>query len=500
MGRSALLPGQRAKLRAAGVTDEMFAALAGEHRGRIFNRAPAKVGAKNITLPKNSDELAEMLDNEKTRNEVFRDKESTLNFIQGYAAAQQGPDSELFRQVKAASQAAMIDFLRSVEDPNIKRVALHDSIDPQRGDTPRMVRNARAYAVGHNPRAAGAVLDAEFADSGDYFRSLGPSATVEDAQRWGRLRNAYSTIVPSEGGFLVPEALRSQLLQVALESAVVRSRAFVVPMETQKLSFPMVDSTTNVGSVFGGMVAYWTEEGAALTQSSATFGRVSLEAKKLTGYAEVPSELIADSLPSFSAFVDQAWPQALAFFEDLAFIRGTGVGEPLGFLGAGNNAAIAVAKESGQAADTLQWLNVINMYSRMLPGSLSRAVWLVAPNVFPQLATMSLTVGTGGAAVWMPDGHGAPVMTLLGRPVIMSEKMNVLGDRGDIALVDLGYYLIGDRQEMTARASEDYKFGNDKVAYRIIERVDGRPWIQSAITPANGGPTLSPFVELADRA
>jgi hypothetical protein len=46
-------------------------------------------------------------------------------------------------------------------------------------------------------------------------------------------------------------------------------------------------------------------------------------------------------------------------------------------------------------------------------------------------------------------------------------------------------------------ASEHYKFGNDKTAYRIIERVDGRPWIQSAITPANSGSTLSPFVQLS---
>lgn len=500
MGRSSLLPGQRAALRAAGVTDEMFATLAGEHRGKIFNRAPAKVGAKNITLPKNADELAEMIDDPQRRAEIFKDRETTINFISGYAAEQQGPGTEMYRQVAEATQAAMLNYLREHENPEIKRIALHDSIDPQRGDSPRMVRNARSYAVGHNSKALGSCLDGEFTDSGDYFRSIGPSSTRADGERWNRIHNAYSTIVPSEGGFLVPEALRSQLLQVALESAIVRARAFVVPMETQKISFPMVDSTTNVGSVFGGMVAYWTEEGAALTQSSATFGRVSLEAKKLTGYAEVPSELIADSLPSFSAFVDQAWPQALAFFEDLAFIRGTGAGEPLGFLGAINPAAVAVAKESGQAADTLLWLNVINMYSRMLPGSLNRAVWLVSPNVFPQLATMSLTVGTGGAAVWMPDGHGAPVLTLLGRPVIISEKMNVLGDRGDIAFVDLGYYLIGDRQEMTARASEDYKFGHDKVAYRIIERVDGRPWIQSAITPANGGPTLSPFVELAERA
>ena len=49
-------------------------------------------------------------------------------------------------------------------------------------------------------------------------------------------------------------------------------------------------------------------------------------------------------------------------------------------------------------------------------------------------------------------------------------------------------------------SSPHFKFGNDMTAYRIIERVDGRPWLQSAITPKNGGSALSPFVKIATRA
>jgi hypothetical protein len=52
---------------------------------------------------------------------------------------------------------------------------------------------------------------------------------------------------------------------------------------------------------------------------------------------------------------------------------------------------------------------------------------------------------------------------------------------------------------MTASSSTDWKFGNDQTAFRIIQRVDGRPWIKSAITPKNGGNSLSPFVELTAR-
>jgi hypothetical protein len=53
---------------------------------------------------------------------------------------------------------------------------------------------------------------------------------------------------------------------------------------------------------------------------------------------------------------------------------------------------------------------------------------------------------------------------------------------------------------MQSMSSEHYKFQNDKTAFRVIERLDGRPWIQSPITPHNNSTaTLTPFVQLASR-
>src|SRR3546814_12150137 len=105
------------------------------------------------------------------------------------------------------------------------------------------------------------------------------------------------------------------------------------------------------------------------------------------------------------------------------------------------------------------------MYARMLPAALERAVWIASPDTFVELATMALTVGTGGSAVWLTDGTGAPTLTLLGRPVIMTEKApGALGDVGDLSFVDLGMYLIGDRQMMTVDRSEERRVGKECVS------------------------------------
>jgi HK97 family phage major capsid protein len=460
------------------------------------------IAPKTPKIPTNGDELTAFLTSDDAKP-YLKDATSLADFMENYAKASfKGPDRD---QINEQITARLTEMLKDESDSGegIKRLNMAPG---NHGEQKRRMMNR--VATGYNDSAIGAALDDQFDNSADYFKSvwqmdgkrvsMAPSAVVD---KMTKIQNAYSSAVPADGGFLIPEALRASLLSVALENSIVRPRATVVPMESAKVPFPIIDSTTNDGSVMGGMVAYWTEEGADFTASSAKFGRVNLDAKKLTGYAEVPSELMQDSIISFAAFIDSAWPKALAFFEDQAYISGTGVGEPLGFLGSSNPAGVAVTKESGQAAATLLTENIVKMYARMLPTSLNTAVWLVTPDLLPELFTMALSVGTGGSAVYLTGGiQGAPTMTILGRPVIVTEKVSVAGTRGDIAFVDLSYYLIGDRQTMSADTSDQFKFGSHKTAFRIIQRVDGRPWIQSAITPANGGPTLTPFVELETRA
>jgi HK97 family phage major capsid protein len=119
---------------------------------------------------------------------------------------------------------------------------------------------------------------------------------------------------------------------------------------------------------------------------------------------------------------------------------------------------------------------------------------------------MALSVGTGGGPVMLGSGMGglgnsgaqSPPATILGLPMYISEKAPDLGTAGCVSLVNLDYYLIGDRQMMDLQVSDQFKFSTDKTAFRLIERVDGRPWIQSALTPHNNSSsTLSPFVQLA---
>lgn len=450
------------------------------------------------TIPSNADELAEMLADPSRATPIVETPKTLTDFITAYAEKQQGDGTDLNRLVAEETQKQFAAMLRDngmdVKDKQAGAAIKRLNLDPQarRGDGNMLTSHRQGTA--HNPAAPGAAVDAHFANAIEYVQNIWHKNPQADADKLGALRNAASSVSPSDGGFLVPETLRSQLLQIALEMAVIRPRATVVPMDSARVPFPMIDSTTNQGSVFGGMVAYWGEEGAALTDASPKFGRVTLDAKKLTGLSAVPNELLQDSIISFSALLERLWPQALAFEEDAKFTAGSGVGEPLGFRGAGNSAAVTVTRAN---ANKIQYPDVVGMYARMLPSSLANAVWICSPDALPQLLQMSMTVGTGGSSVFVVNAQGPAPQNIFGRPLIVTEKGGQLGSRGDLCFADLGYYLVGDRQTMTADSSTDFQFGSDKTTFRIIQRVDGRPWLQSPITPQNGSAsTLSPFVEL----
>lgn len=462
-----------------------------------------------VTIPESSAGLAEVLNDRKALDELWKSKDALSNFIEGYAKASlKVNEDQLEKQIKEQAQLAVAKLLEANGGSGRPPVDLAGDKAHQQQLRIKGLPSGVQKSL-YNRRAPGVAADGIFEDASEFFRATWHRASsARDYQnvlapklaKLTEIQNSYSSEVPASGGFLIPEELRSEILQLALETAIVRPRATVIPMSSARVPIPTIDDTTHQSSILGGVQAFWTEEAAPLTESQGSFSRVVLDAKKLTAYAEVPNELLQDA-PAFTGYFDGTFPKAISWFEDVAYLTGTGVGEPLGFI----NSPVSVqqAVESGQSSGTIVWENIVKMFSRMLPTSLGRAVWIASIDTFPQLATMALSVGTGGGPVWIggPNQPGAdtPPISILGRPVFFTEKTGPLGTPGDINFVDLSYYLIGDRMEMQVSASEHYKFANDKTAYRVVQRCDGQPWLKSPLTPKNGGPTLSPVVELAAR-
>lgn len=301
----------------------------------------------------------------------------------------------------------------------------------------------------------------------------------------------------TQGGFLVPEIFLKDLYEIALEGAVVRPRATILKMTTDSLKIPYINDTSHVTSVYGGIIAYWTAETKQKTPTKPEFGQMELVPHKLAGMTYASNELLADSAIALQPLIKRQFGTAWGFFEDDAFINGTGGGQPLGILQCG--CLLSVFRNT---ANRVMLEDLAEMYQAMLTPSLGRAFWVINPEVLAEL----IELGTGNAAdasgknmIWISADGGAnePLpMKIFGRPVIVSEKMQGLGVQGDIGFFDFKYYLIGDRQPITIDASSHLRFDYDETAWRFVLRVAGMCWPAATLTTRYGAHSMSPFVVL----
>ena len=328
-------------------------------------------------------------------------------------------------------------------------------------------------------------------DASEYFQVL--ASGRHDPRLTQR---ASSTLIDSEGGFAVPQFLAEQIFDAALESEIVRPRAAIYAMAGQTLSVPVWDGDDHSGGeLHGGFGAQWVAEQGSFDISTPNLRRTTFQARKFGLLCKVSSELASDS-PAFSSALLTAMSKAASFHLDRAFLVGAGGAGPVGVLN--SPALVAVAKETGQTNGTIVYSNILKMWSRLAPGSFEKAVWVTSQTALPQLLNLSVAIGTGGShvpAVLQQNG----TFTLMGRPLLVSEKVPVLGAQGDLLLADFSQYAVAIRADVRIETSGAPYFTSDELAVRLKIRIDGKSMAASPITPMGGGDTLSPFVAIAAR-
>jgi HK97 family phage major capsid protein len=333
--------------------------------------------------------------------------------------------------------------------------------------------------------------------SNDGFKSQSEFLQVVSSGKYDQRLKSLIEGDGGSGGYVVPEEYAATFLDVALESEVVRPRATVYPMKFNSLKIPGFVIGNHATNLYGGVTSEWIGESETMTEHPPQFRSINLVTKKLACYAVASNELIEDGQQAnFDSYLSQSLINGISFGMDYAFLQGNGAGMPLGILK--SPCLITQAIETGQTADTLLWENLINMMACMHPNCFPKSVWIASLSIIPQLLTMSLPVGTGGSFIpAMSETNGQ--FKVLTRPVIFTEKLPKLGDKGDIILADLSQYCIGLRKEIRLEKSIHVHFQTDEQDYRCLLRVDGQPSWDSTMTLNDGTSVVSPFITLAAR-
>lgn len=415
---------------------------------------------------------------------------------------------------KAMSKQELTDFKAKLDeiDGLVEQIALADRAQRSAAEA---LNNGPANDPARVPAQAKDANDKPFKTFGDFLVKVANAGMQGDRtgttdQRLvlakGTKAAGANETVPSEGGFLVQEDFSYNMLKLSHEMGQILSRVTEIPISSNSnaLKLPIIDETSRArGSRFGGVRAYWLDEGEQKVDSKPKFGAISLALNKIAALGYATDELLQDS-NAMQAIMLKAFAEEITFEVEDSIINGNGAGKPLGILNSG--AVITVAKETSQVAATITFNNLVAMIDRLPIRSRRNAVWLIADSQV-ETALYSLTLpGSAGFPIYLPPGQNgvtpgnATYGTLLGRPVIPVEYLPALGTVGDIMLVDLSEYITITKGGMQSAESMHVRFIYDEMCFRIVYRIDGQPSWRQPITTANGATTKSPWIALATRS
>ena len=299
-----------------------------------------------------------------------------------------------------------------------------------------------------------------------------------------------------DGGFLVPPQFSQEIFKLSLGEDSLLPLTDNVEISGNSMAFPK-DETTPWGT--NGIRAYWQGEAATAIPTKPVLGLATLRLKKLMALVPTTDELLDDA-NALTSYLPQKVALSIRWKANESILFGAGNGVPIGCLN--GSAVVTVAKESGQATQTLVTQNLAKMIARLPPGSFTNAVWIVNNDVLPALFTLTL----GNYPIYLPIGQSvggiqlSPYGTLLGRPVFVSQHANTFSSQGDVILADLSYYqTITKAGGMQTATSMHLYFDADLTAFRTTFRMDGQSKITSPISPAKGNNTLSPYIQLGAR-
>ncbi|MCR4622105.1 MAG: phage major capsid protein [Clostridiales bacterium] len=323
----------------------------------------------------------------------------------------------------------------------------------------------------------------------------------------------------ADGGYLVPPEYADGVRDLVKTESVLYPQARKVTITSNRLIENYINETSRVdpstGSRHGGILAYWKAEAAQYAAVKAAIGERTTNVEKLTAYVPVTEELLEDA-PAIESMINDLVAREFAFKVDDMIINGAGSSNvPLGILAGGG--LVTVAKESGQAAATINIDNILKMRNALIAQCRKGAKWYINQDVEMALFKLALPNGfiasNGSSAVeeisgtfgnniyqW-PGQYGNADGMMLGMPVIPIEQCAALGTKGDIILADMSQYLIVEKAAgITRQVSMHIRFDYDESVFKFSWRLGGRPDWGSAITPYKGSTARSPYVALATRS
>lgn len=244
---------------------------------------------------------------------------------------------------------------------------------------------------------------------------------------------ALTVSTDANGGFLAPEEFGKELIKLLNEYSPIRSYARVVSISAPEIKYPRRVS---------GTAATWVSETGDRTESGMTFEQITMTPFELATFTDISNQLLEDNAYGLEGELLADYAESFGKTEGLAFVKGTGTGQPKGIMVASGikevKTGVAATFPTTAPADVL-----IGMYHELATTHANNGVWLMNRKTLGTIRQWK--DNTGRYLVLDPITAGG-VSTLLGRPIVEMPDMEDIGaGKYPILFGDMTGYRIIDR-------------------------------------------------------
>ena len=343
--------------------------------------------------------------------------------------------------------------------PPLANQRAQKSYDEPQWEIPYQARTSRKlqafkgrYAV-ENAYAAGHQIKAQ----------LGIEESVRWCEQYG-IKNAQTGSSTTGGGYTVPDPLGTNVIEFRERTGVMRQIADVVPMSSDSLAVPVIDS---------GQTVYYPDQAVAITASDLVFSQVALAAKKRATLTKIARELSNDSLINFADRVASRAGYLLALREDVEGVDGDGT-SAYGSVD-GIDKAMEPGGEVAGAGNLWSELTLANFHDLIakLPDEHHDGAKFLCSRAFFHGVVQKLIFASGGTTADELAGGGA--QQIMGYPVVFTPAMPTTEANAQRCIF-LGNFqsaiMLGDREGVDVAVSEDFSFNLDCLDVRVVARYD----------------------------
>lgn len=348
---------------------------------------------------------------------------------------------------------------------------LNERIDATERQMRELVKARRSPAAGDREIGDAAQREAHEAVM-TYLRRGEQRLTTSQHEALERQQRALSVDSDPDGGYLVTPAMSARISEIVFETSPVRQVATVETIGTDALE-----------GLFDGEEAGadWVgERGARPQTDTPKLGMWRIPTHELYAAPRATQKLLDDANVDIEAWLNRKVAERFARRENTAFVLGTGVNQPRGFMTypAGTAARGQIEQLPSLAAGAIEPEAVWNMVYRIKPTYRQGATWAMNRATLGAIRTLRDDAGGAGTGqfMWAP-GFGTTPSSLAGYPIAEFE---------DMASISAGNLVAA--------------FGSFRQAYTIVDRVGVRvlrdpytakPYVEFYTTKRVGGDVIN---------